>query len=382
MFFISYSSKDAAAAQKVVGFLEGNGICCWIAPRDIRPGHSYPAQIIKAIRECSGFILVASNNINQSNHINSEVARAFDLKKTIFPFLIDDVKFSDDYIYFLGHIQWIDACKDFDSALNSLLSVIQTASGSPLTGSTGSPGHSFFQIDRGNTRENTHRNIGTRIATYQDLIDLGMTALDIAKRLVENDYNLYPSIAVENEGNPEQWADYLSAYPDTFRYLINEKNEIIGNWSFLAVSEVLHAEKLASGQLTESSFRLDETEYLLFPGDYIGYILNFSLNDGYNNPHNLNMLLQAFVDQLLSFAEDGIFFKSWYVNVFRKDHEAMYRRLGFSYFLDNAACGKVYTLNCIPTAGEPRRKMHSPGAFFTAGKKLMEIYYEHFMQEA
>ena len=87
MFFISHSSADAEAAQKVVDYLEGRGITCWIAPRDIVPGSSFPSQIIHAIRDCSGFVLIASNKINQSNHINSEVARAFDQKKPIYPFL-------------------------------------------------------------------------------------------------------------------------------------------------------------------------------------------------------------------------------------------------------------------------------------------------------
>lgn len=382
MFFISHSSKDTEAAHKVVEFLEGKGVSCWIAPRDIVPGRSYPSQIVKAIRDCTGFILVASDNVNQSNHINSEVARAFDLKKAIFPFLIDNIQFTDDYIYYLGQIQWINAYENFDLGLEALLSVIQTNPSTSFPSAASIPARFESLVHHKNDEKKQSGNKETRIATYQDLKDVGMTALDIAKRLVENDYKLYPGMVVENEGEPEQWAGYLSTYPDTFRYLVNKKNEIIGNWSFLAVSEELHAEKLASGQLTEDTFKLDETEYLLFPGDYVGYLLNLSLNDGYNNPKNLNMLLQAFVDQMLTFAEDGIFFKSWYVNVFRKDHEAMYRRIGFSYLLDNVSFGKVYFLSCIPPTKDPQRKKHSSGSIFTTSKRLMELYYEHFVQDA
>ena len=125
MLFISYSSKDGEAAQKVVSFLEEKGIRCWISSRDIVSGTSYASQIVNAVRQCTGFILIASNNSNQSNHIVSEVSEAFDLKKPIYPFLIDQVTFSDVYIYYLRQFQWINAYDDFGKGLDALYSVIR-----------------------------------------------------------------------------------------------------------------------------------------------------------------------------------------------------------------------------------------------------------------
>lgn len=381
MYFVSYSSKDAARANKIVEYLESQGISCWIAPRDITAGTSYPAQIVRAIRKCDGFILVASANVNMSNHINSEVARAFDQKKTIYPFLVDNIIFNDDYIYYLGQIQWINAYDDFQAGLKELQETILhfPVGQTNKTTVTSSSMPALVMQKASQAAEKSEK--GVRIATFQDLTDLGMTPLDIAKRLVENDYNLYPGMVVENEGAPEQWAGYLSAYPDTFRYLINERNEIIGNWSFLAVSEEIHAERLAKGELTEETFNINETEFLLFPGTYVGYLLNLSVNIGYNNTENLNLLIKAFVEQLLKFAEDGIFFKEWYVNVFRRDHEAMYRHMGFTYLLDNKSFGKLYHLNCIPTNKEPQRKKSSTSSVFNSSKRLLELYYDYFVKE-
>ena len=375
MFFVSHSSRDADVAMRIVAFLEQNQIPCWVAPRDITPGSSYPAQIVDAIRNCDGCILVSSETINNSPHINSEVARAFDMNKKIYPFLIEKMKFSDDYIYYIGQIQWIDAYSDFEAGLTSLKDIILQ------TPSAQTPLHIPVATQEAMVKSPAETKRTTRIATYQDLSDLGMTALDIAKRLVDNDYHLYSDMVVENEGTPEQWAEYLSTYPDTFRYLLNEKNEIIGNWSFLAVSEEIHVAKLAAGELAEESFSLDETEYLMFPGDYIGYLLNLSVNIGYNNPANLNMLLTALAEQMLAFAEDGIFFKAWYVNVFRKDHEAMYRRLGFSYLLDNKSFGKVYFMDCSTTQPEVKCKQNPKNGLFITNTRLMELYHEHFLQE-
>lgn len=42
--FISYSSKDKPVADATVAVLEANGIRCWIAPRDIRPGADWSAR--------------------------------------------------------------------------------------------------------------------------------------------------------------------------------------------------------------------------------------------------------------------------------------------------------------------------------------------------
>jgi hypothetical protein len=49
--FISHSSKDKLAADAACAVLEGEGIRCWIAPRDITPGAEWSASIIDAIGE-------------------------------------------------------------------------------------------------------------------------------------------------------------------------------------------------------------------------------------------------------------------------------------------------------------------------------------------
>jgi hypothetical protein len=47
--FISYASQDAAVANAVVAALEGGGLSCWIAPRDVTPGAFYGDAIVHAI---------------------------------------------------------------------------------------------------------------------------------------------------------------------------------------------------------------------------------------------------------------------------------------------------------------------------------------------
>ena len=47
--FISYSTKDADSANLVHSYLEGNGVACWIASRNIEGGQSFAVQIVDAI---------------------------------------------------------------------------------------------------------------------------------------------------------------------------------------------------------------------------------------------------------------------------------------------------------------------------------------------
>ena len=81
--FISYSTKDADSANLVHSYLEGNGVSCWIASRNIEGGESFAVQIVNAIEECSVFVMIASGNSNDSNHVSNEMSIAFGAKKKI-----------------------------------------------------------------------------------------------------------------------------------------------------------------------------------------------------------------------------------------------------------------------------------------------------------
>ena len=56
--FISYSTKDSDVANLVHSYLEGNGIPCWIASRNIEGGESFAVQIVDAINDCSAFVMI------------------------------------------------------------------------------------------------------------------------------------------------------------------------------------------------------------------------------------------------------------------------------------------------------------------------------------
>lgn len=107
--FISYSSKDKPVADAACAKLESNGIRCWIAPRDIRPGADWGTSIVRAISEARLFVLIFSANANISPQIKREVERAVNRGIPIIPVRVEDVTPSDALEYFISTSHWLDA---------------------------------------------------------------------------------------------------------------------------------------------------------------------------------------------------------------------------------------------------------------------------------
>lgn len=110
--FISYHTQTGGdAVRKICAALEGVGISCWYAPRDVGP--NYAQSIVEAIRGCRVFLLVLNESSNVSAHVLNEINCAFDRFKehediTLLPFRIDQCSLSDDIYYYLGRIHIMD----------------------------------------------------------------------------------------------------------------------------------------------------------------------------------------------------------------------------------------------------------------------------------
>jgi hypothetical protein len=107
--FISYSQPDRECAIELVARLEGQGIACWIAPRDIAPSADWAAEIMDAISGARAMILVFSANSNQSPQVRREVERAVHKQLSILPFRIENVLPSKSLEFFLSAQHWMDA---------------------------------------------------------------------------------------------------------------------------------------------------------------------------------------------------------------------------------------------------------------------------------
>jgi len=157
--FISYSQPDTDCAHELVDRLEGAGISCWIAPRDIAPSSDWAAEIIDAIAAARAMILVFSVSSNQSPQVRREVERAVHKQISILPFRIEDVLPSKSLEFFLSAQHWMDAfppprephyarlCSYLKTQLNGAPSSGAPSSGVAGTDASASPGHPFDELE-------------------------------------------------------------------------------------------------------------------------------------------------------------------------------------------------------------------------------------------
>lgn len=107
--FISHSSKEAHIAKELCTILEANGNQCFLAPRNIRTGYEYAAEIVDGIDRSDAVLLLLSNNAMSSPHILREVERAVSKSIPIIVYKLEDVVLTKSYEYFLMSHQWLDA---------------------------------------------------------------------------------------------------------------------------------------------------------------------------------------------------------------------------------------------------------------------------------
>ena len=107
--FISYSSKNKNVADAIVSDFEQNGIRCWYAPRDIRPGEEWVTAITKALETSKALVLVYTDESNNSRQVMNEIAVAFNAGITIVPFKLSNEQMSSELEYYLTRVHWLDA---------------------------------------------------------------------------------------------------------------------------------------------------------------------------------------------------------------------------------------------------------------------------------
>src|SRR5260370_42270561 len=99
--FVSHAEEDKLAANTACTILESEGVSCWIAPRDIRPGAKWEQAIVDAISASQVMVLVFSEDANRSYHVEREVGGAFENGITVIPFRITNTKPTDVLSYYL-----------------------------------------------------------------------------------------------------------------------------------------------------------------------------------------------------------------------------------------------------------------------------------------
>ncbi len=126
--FISYSTKNMEAADKVRNLFTRHGIDTWMAPYNIPAGSKYAATITRGIRDCSCFVLLLSNDSQASEAVDSEVELAtLTFKKTIVTIQLEEVELNDSFFFYI-HNKQIIPIENFDEDSYEISQVLSAVS--------------------------------------------------------------------------------------------------------------------------------------------------------------------------------------------------------------------------------------------------------------
>ncbi len=92
--FLSYASEDQSIVERLYDDLEAEGVRCWLAPIDLKPGDRFPQHIEDAIRHFDKLVLVLSKHALQSGWVEHEVnlarQREHEGEDILYPICLDN----------------------------------------------------------------------------------------------------------------------------------------------------------------------------------------------------------------------------------------------------------------------------------------------------
>jgi hypothetical protein len=131
--FVSYSRKDAEPALQIVAQLKSNNFDVWLDRHAITGGNLWREDIVKAINECSVFLILLSAASVQSRNVRKELDLADKKGKPVLPLFLSLVDLPDNMEYALAGIQWID-CTRLELGIQQVMDVLRSQKkGAPLT---------------------------------------------------------------------------------------------------------------------------------------------------------------------------------------------------------------------------------------------------------
>jgi hypothetical protein len=126
--FISYSSKNKTQADAIRDIFGRNNIDTWMAPYNIPAGSNYASVITRAVKDCSCFVLLLTNDSQSSDAVDSEVELAKNSKKRIFAVEPENIILNDAFTYYIHnkHIIPVNKIDEKSAEMQKFLSDVSS----------------------------------------------------------------------------------------------------------------------------------------------------------------------------------------------------------------------------------------------------------------
>ena len=193
--FISYSSKNQAAADAMKKLLEKNNIATWMAPGDIPPASTYAKEINSAIRNCACMVLMLTNDAQNSVWVAKEVERAVHYRKPVLPLQLEDVVLNDEFEFYLStnQIVAVNRIDETSAELQRALAAIRSYTGdTPSKDPVSPPAPAHHPVSSPQPSSSAHKTASRPHPTAKQSF-----AQEMGKKLAVGPYH---AIGLKNDG--------------------------------------------------------------------------------------------------------------------------------------------------------------------------------------
>jgi tetratricopeptide (TPR) repeat protein len=180
--FLCYHDDNRRIAERIAEIFETDGLQCWAAFRNIRPGGMVSQRDIvrAAIESCKIFVVISDEAAMYSQHVKEQMNTAHVLGKERLEFKIDMAPYTNFFACFFGGIPWVEGMRFDNCAVKSLSGRVSEM----LNGGRALPKPQ---------RTADSYNIGEILRTAQDYCTVGDydSALKIYRNLTETNPDNY-----------------------------------------------------------------------------------------------------------------------------------------------------------------------------------------------
>lgn len=207
------------------------------------------------------------------------------------------------------------------------------------------------------------------IATMRELEMRGVSSMQAAQAVMENDRLLYEGLPDAAAGTVEQWAAIFHKFHDFCAFVVDEDNEIYGDYNLIGLTKP-QSNQISAGLLRDDSLRADQADNLYLPGVHELYLLNLSVNSFAESAELYEGLWEHLIQMMKTMAErNGVFFSKIYYKAYIPEHEAQAQGHGFHYCCDDRLSGKVFVHDMDP--GSTLRSLDKELAELYAGSEKL-----------
>ena len=250
--FISYNTADQKIAEAACHFIEQRRLRCFIAPRNITE-IDWADNLYAAIESSKAFVIIVSENSNNSREVAKELSLATRISDYIFPFRIDSADLSGRMNYHLAPFHWIDAVTPpLEQRLNELADRVAAVM-------SGREGNFELGAQSGNRNRDIMRLVGDTVSPRPDFLGRDGELEELHEMLQRN--NAVFLTGMGGIGKSEIAKAYACAHQDIYyvqRFATYETDllHLIASDSAIPVSNLQQASAAGGqGETTEEYFQ-------------------------------------------------------------------------------------------------------------------------------